>query len=530
MAQVAGWPIVLLIFDGFGVAPASRGNAITLSYMPNYNQFIHTYPAVTLQASGEVVGLPWAEMGNSEVGHLNIGGGKIVYQSLPFINRTIADGTFNTNEQFLKALHHAKANNSALHLMGLVSDGGIHSSQNHLYALLELCQKEQVTNVFIHAFLDGRDTPHNSALHYIQQLQLRLNKLGFGKIATLAGRFWAMDRDNHWDRIQAAYNAMTQGVAKYQNTDAAVAVAESYKRSVFDEELEPTVIVDASGQPLTTIKDNDAVIFFNFRADRARQLTKAFVLPAFAKFDRPHYFQNMPFVTMMEYERNLPVKVAFVPDQINQPIARVISEAGLKQLHIAETEKYAHVTFFLNGGREEAWPGEDRLMIPSPRVSSYATVPEMSAAGVRDAVIQGMQSGQYQFIVANFANADMVGHTGNLEATKHAVEFLDECLGAIVQVALQSNATVVLTADHGNAEELYNLQTGQIDKEHSTSPVPFMIIGNRWGQTKPLWPQVPMNDLAQMQPIGVLSDVAPTILHLLGLPVPPDMTARSLIQ
>ncbi len=524
-----GWPVVLLVFDGFGVAAPSRGNAITLAYTPNLNQFMRTYPTITLQASGEVVGLPWGEMGNSEVGHLNIGGGKVVYQSLPYINKAVFDGSFYNNAAFLDALKHVKENSSTLHLMGLVSDGGIHSSQNHLYALLELCQQQQVHNVVIHAFLDGRDTPHNSALHYIQQLQQRLQKIGFGKIGSLAGRFWAMDRDNHWERIEVAYNAIAHGVSKNTATDPVQAIEASYQRSVFDEEFEPTAIMGLDGKPVSVMQDNDAIIFFNFRADRARQLTKAFVLPTFNKFDRPRYF-HVPFVTMMEYEKNLPVRIAFVPDQIQNPVAKVVSDAGMQQLHIAETEKYAHVTFFLNGGREDAYQGEERVMIPSPRVSSYAQIPEMSAGGVRDAVIQGILSGKYHYIVANFANADMVGHTGNLDAAKRAVEFLDKCLGDIVEVVNRVDATLVLTADHGNAEEMYNLQTGEIDKEHSTNPVPLMIIGNRWAEVKPLWPQIPMNDLSQLQPMGVLSDVAPTVLRLLGLPVPPDMSARSIIQ
>lgn len=525
-----GWPVVLLVCDGFGISAPSRGNAVTLSYMPNFNQLLRQYPAITLQASGEVVGLPWGEMGNSEVGHMNIGGGKVVYQSLPYINKTIYDGSFYENAAFLEAINHVKQNNSILHIMGLVSDGGIHSSQNHLYALLELCQKLQVQHVAIHAFLDGRDTPHNAAMHYIQQLQQRLQNLPFAKIASLAGRFWAMDRDNHWERIEAAYVAIADGVAKYTATDPAQAIAASYQRSVFDEELEPTVIMGADGKPVATVHDNDAVIFFNFRADRARQMTKTFVLPTFTKFNRAHYFHNLPFVTMMEYERNLPVKIAFVPDHVANPVAKIVSDAGMQQLHIAETEKYAHVTFFLNGGLEDAFPGEERVMIPSPRVSSYAEVPEMSAGGVRDAVVQGIKSGKYHFIVANLANADMVGHTGNLEAAKRAMEALDRCLGDIVSTVLEVDATLVITADHGNVEEMYNLQTGEIDKEHSTNPVPFLIVGKRWTEVKPLWPEIPMNDLSQVQPMGVLSDVAPTILRLLGLPLPADMTARSLIQ
>ncbi len=524
-----GYPIVLVVLDGFGVAAPSRGNAITLAHTPNFDQFIRTYPTITLQASGEVVGLPWAEMGNSEVGHLNIGGGKIVYQNLPFINRSISEGTFYENPQFLEAMNHVKKNGSRLHLMGLVSDGGIHSIQSHLYALLEMCQQQGITEVFIHAFLDGRDTPHNSALGYIQQLQKRLDIFGFGKIASVGGRYWGMDRDNRWDRIEAAYNTIVHGVSKQSAASADEAIEKSYQRKVFDEELAPTVIME-NDQPVGTVKDNDAVIFFNFRADRARQLTKAFVLPSFSKFDRKQPLQNLPFVTMMEYEKNLPVKIAFVPDHITSPVARVISEAGLNQLHIAETEKYAHVTFFMNGGREEPFANEDRVMIPSPRVSNYSETPEMSAFQVRDAIIQGIQQQKHHFIVANFANADMVGHTGKLESTKKAVETLDVCLGDIAAVVRQYKCTMVITADHGNAEEMYDLQTGQVNKEHTTNPVPLMIIGDQWAQVKQLWPKVPLNDLSQMQPDGVLSDVAPTLLGLMGIPVPEEMTARSLIQ
>lgn len=524
-----GLPLVLIICDGLGVASPSRGNAITLASKPNLDYFVRTYPVVTLQASGEVVGLPWREMGNSEVGHMNIGGGKVVYQNLPLINKAISDGAFFQNEQFLAALEHVKTNHSRLHLMGLVSDGGIHSSQNHLYALLELCQQQGVHDVYIHAFLDGRDTPRDAALHFIQQLQKKLQTLGFGRIATLAGRFWAMDRDNHWERIEVAYNAITQGKSEHRVDDPVQAIEASYQRQVFDEEFEPTVVTN-NGQPVATVQDNDAAIFFNFRSDRARQLTKAFILPAFTKFDRPHYFQNLPFVTMMEYEKNLPVRIAFYPDHITTPIAKVVSDAGLTQLHIAETEKYAHVTFFLNGGREEPFPGEERVMVPSPRVSSYAEVPQMSAFGVRDAIIAGIEQQNYPFIVANFANADMVGHTGNLEATKQAITALDQCLGDIAKVVLQYNGTVLITADHGNAEEKFDPLTGEMSKVHTTNPVPFFIVGERWAQLKPFWPAVPHNDLAQLRPVGVLADVAPTVLRLLSLPIPEEMTAHSLIQ
>ncbi|MFA5995011.1 MAG: 2,3-bisphosphoglycerate-independent phosphoglycerate mutase [Patescibacteria group bacterium] len=524
-----GLPLVLIICDGLGVAAPARGNAFALAHKPNLDYFARTYPVMTLQASGEVVGLPWREMGNSEVGHMNIGGGKVIYQNLPMINKAISDGSFFKKDQFLTALEHVKTNHSKLHLMGLVSDGGVHSSQNHLNALLDLCRQQGVHNVFVHAFLDGRDTPHNSALHYIQLLQQRLQQLGFGKIATLTGRFWSMDRDNHWERIEPAYRAITEGVSEHTATDPMQAIEASYQRQVFDEEFEPTVILN-DGKPITTVQDNDAVIFFNFRADRARQLTKTFILPAFNKFNRTHYFQNLPFVTMMEYEKNLPVRIAFYPDHVKTPLAKVVSEAGMNQLHIAETEKYAHVTFFFNGGQEEPFPNEQRVMIPSPRVSNYAEVPQMSAFGVRDAIISGIQQQSYHLIVANFANADMVGHTGNLEATKQAISTIDQCLGDIVQVVLQQHGTMLITADHGNAEEKIDLFTGDMSKVHTTNPVPFYIIGERWAELKQFWPVVPHNDLSQLQPVGVLADIAPTVLRLLGLAIPEDMTARSLIE
>lgn len=527
----AHYPVVLTILDGWGVASPSRGNAITLAYTPNYNDLIQHYPATTLQASGEMVGLPQGDMGNSEVGHLSLGGGRIIYQNLQLINRAISDSSFFNNQVFKDALQHVKTNQSSLHLMGLASEGGVHSSLNHLYALLELCQQEGVKNVYIHAFLDGRDTPHNSAFTFINHLQLHLQAIGFGKIASLMGRFYAMDRDNHWERIAKAYYALVLGQAEFKAADPLMAIEDSYRRQVFDEEFQPTIITQSDGSPIATIKENDSVIFFNFRSDRARQLTKAIALPGLEKFPHRSYIHNLFFATMMEYEKNLPVHIAFVPDKIQIPIAKIISNAGLKQLHVAETEKYAHVTFFFNGGQEDAFKGEDRIIIPSPQAASYAEKPEMSALAVKDKVIEAINGGQYHFIVANFANADMVGHTGNLEATKKAVQYIDQCLGEITQAINNTSGTLLITADHGNAEEVFNLHTGEIDKEHSTSPVPFIVVGRGWLEKKPFWPQIPMNDLSRIQPSGVLPDVAPTILHLLNLPKPKDMAqSQSLIK
>ncbi len=525
MMTISYQPVVLVILDGWGVAPPSIGNAISLAKKPNFDSFVANYPAFTLQASGEAVGLPWGEMGNSEVGHLAMGSGKILYQSLPRITKAITDGEFAQNPAFKKAFSHVQQSGGSLHIMGLVSDGGVHSYNEHLYALVEVAKQHKINKVFIHAFLDGRDTPKDSGYKYIQQLEKVLSLTGIGKIATLAGRFWAMDRDNHWERIEAAYNAITLGEAKISATDPLQAIKSSYQQGVYDEEFEPTVIKEGD-RPVATVNDGDAVIFFNFRADRARQLTKAFVLPDFSGFERKKVIKDLLFVTMTEYERGLPVEVAFPTEQITTPLAKVLSDHGIKQLHIAETEKYAHVTYFFNGGREKQFAGEDHLMIPSPRVVSYAEKPEMAAREITKEVLKALASGKYGFIVVNFANADMVGHTGNLKATIKAIEVLDHCLGEIAAAVLAKKGVMLVTADHGNAEELIKLRTGEIDKEHSASPVPFLLIGEHWlGQGRAGGDL----DLSAVTPVGVLADVAPTILKLLGLEAPAEMTGQSLI-
>jgi len=524
-------PLVLIILDGWGIASPSRGNAITLARTPHMNQLMQQYPTVALHASGEVVGLPWAEMGNSEVGHLNIGSGKIIYQNLPLINKSISDGTFFKNDAFLTAMKAVKERKTKLHLMGMVSDGGIHSSQDHLFALLEMCRDQGLQDsVYVHAILDGRDTTRDAALGGIAKLETKMRETGVGKIATLAGRFWAMDRDNRWDRTEKAYNAMRYGKSDHVSDSPLKAIEISYQQSVFDEEFNPTVIIREDGLPTATIDDGDAIIFFNFRADRARQITKSFVLPGFQKFNRGKDFSNLMFVAMTEYEKNLPLTIAFLQDRVRFTLSKVVSDAGLHQLHIAETEKYAHVTFFFNGGNEDVCPNEDRILIPSPRVTSYDQTPAMSVEGVSERIVTELQTGKYQFIVANFANADMVGHTGNLPAAIHAVEAVDEAVGKVAQAVLGMNGTVIVTADHGNAEEMVNLQTGEIDKEHSTNPVPFIMANAALQQQRMMWPPVLDGDLSRMQPVGVLSDAAPTILQLMGLPIPSDMTSRSLIR
>ncbi len=519
-------PVLLIILDGWGVAPESVGNAISQAKTLNFDKYCQEYFCTTLQAAGEAVGLPYGEMGNSEVGHLNIGAGRIVYQDLPRINKSIIDKSFFYNPVFLKACENVKKNNSKLHLIGLLSTGGVHASMDHLYALLELAKQQNIKEAFVHVILDGRDMAYNSGADLIKELRNKMKNIGIGKIATISGRWWAMDRDSRWNRIQAAYNAMTKGESKNKFDDPVTAVLESYKNKVYDEEFEPTVITDNAGNLVAKIKDSDSVIFFNFRADRARQLTKAFTLPGFNKFKRQKYLKDLYFVTMTEYDKDLPVQVAFPTEIITHPLAKVISDAELKQLHIAETEKYAHVTYFFNGGREEPFPGEDHILIPSPQVENYAETPEMSANEIKNRILNELADNKYDFIVVNFANTDMVSHTGVLKAAVKAVETVDKCLGEIITAVLSLDGVAVITADHGNAEELINLQTGEINKEHSNNPVPFIIVGERFRNLEESGENV---NLVLLTPSGVLADVAPTILKIMNIEKPAEMTGRSLI-
>jgi 2,3-bisphosphoglycerate-independent phosphoglycerate mutase len=522
-------PVVLTIFDGWGVAPASEGNAITRAKTPNFSEYLKSYPTMTLYASGNEVGLLFGEIGNSEVGHLNIGAGRVYYQSCPRINQAIADGSFFQNQAFLRGIEHAKKNKSNLHLIGMLSSGNVHSSTDHLYALLELCKKQGLKKeVFVHVILDGRDCQYNLGITFVKALREKMASLQVGQIATISGRFYAMDRDNRWQRVERAYNAMALGKSERESPDPEQTILDAYNEKIYDEEFPPTVITDMKGKPVARIKDNDAAIFYNFRPDRARELTKAFAMPAFSGFERER-IENLLFVTMMEYEKNIPVVVAYEPIVVRNCLAEVVSNNNLKQFHVAETEKYGHVTFFLNGTVEVPFPGEDRVLVQSPRVSSYAEVPEMSAAGVTKEAIKAIDSGKYDLIVINFANADMVGHTGNLEATIAAVEAADYALGEVVRHTLAHNGVVVMTADHGNAEELLNLQTTEMDKEHSVNPVPCIIIGDNFrGQAGP-GGDPPEGDLSLLAPVGVLADVAPTVLKLMGVEQPPEMTGVPLV-
>ena len=523
-------PVVLVILDGWGVAPPSRSNPFGIAKLPTYDSIVAHYPAMILQASGESVGLPWGEMGNSEVGHINLGSGKIVYQSLPRINRAIADGSFFTNPAFTAATAHVKQHGTRLHLVGLVSSGGVHSFNEHLYALLELAKREGLTEVYVHAFLDGRDTPPKSAENFISKLLQHMQEVGVGKIATLGGRFWGMDRDNRWEREEKAYAAMVFGKADVTGSDPLALIRASYAKGVYDEEFAPTIITGADGTPVATIKDKDAVITFNFRPDRMRQITKAFVLPGFEKFNRGPYLQDVFFVTMTEYDRDLPVVVAYPPEAITNPVGKVIADAGLKQLHMAETEKYAHVTYFFNGGHEQLYANEDHVLIPSPHVSSYDQKPAMAAREITDRLVKELAKGAYDFYVVNYAGPDMVAHTGNFQATIDALEIVDECLAQIVEAIISVNGVLYITADHGNAEELINLQNGTIDKEHSTSPVPFLAVANGWKDTSPYQLPGGVEALNTVQPVGILADVAVTVLETLGLPVPEEMTGRNLLS
>jgi len=519
-------PLVLMVLDGWGVAPPGEGNPLEAADTPVLDEIMNTYPTATVRASGEAVGLSWGEMGNSEVGHLTIGAGKIFYQSLPRIDLTIQSGEFFTNQVFLDAAAHAKKNGSTFHIIGILSPGKVHGSDEHIFALLQFARQQGLTDVVVHPILDGRDTIYNTGVEFVKNLLAKFTEIGVGRIGSLSGRYFAMDRDNRWDRIEQAYLAMV-GTSPRTTGDPVAAIEESYAAKVYDEEFVPVTVLHG-GKPTGAIKDGDAVILANFRPDRSRELSQAFIIPAFSKFAR-EYMKSLFFVTMMEYESGTPALVAFPPQVISTCLAKVISEAGLKQLHIAETEKYAHVTFFLNGKREEEYPGEDRVIIPSPRVSSYDQAPEMSTPKIAERIVKEIQAGTYDVIMTNLANADMVGHTGNFEATKKAAVAIDTAIGQIVNATLASGGVVIITADHGNGEEVLNLQTGELDKEHSTNPVPFIIIGEPWrGQASPSG-EIIAGDLSLLPPVGMLADTAATVLKILNIPQPPEMTGSPLI-
>lgn len=514
-------PVVLVVLDGWGIGRDAKGNAIAKAKLPTIDKLNNFYPHAALQASGISVGLPWEEAGNSEVGHITLGAGKVIYQSMPRITMDIQTGEFFKQKAFLDAIENTRKNNSALHLMGLVGKGGVHSYIDHVYALLELARDQKVEKLFLHVFTDGRDSAPNSGIDSIQELQKRMKTFGTGKIATLCGRYFAMDRNNNWDRVEKAYNLMTRGEGN-QIADPLAYLKESYEKRIYDEFIEPAIVVE-EGVPIGLIKDNDSVIFFNFREDRARQISEAFVLPGFMKFKR-EMLKNIEFVTMVQYEEGLPATVAFKPIGIKEPLGKILSDNDLSQLRIAETEKFAHVTYFFNGGSEEAFPKEDRVIVPSLTIDSFSDAPEMSAKNITEKVIEAINESNYNFILLNFANADIVGHTGNEAATIKAIETIDGCLGKLIPAVLTAGGCLLITADHGNAEELKNNLTGEINTEHSINPVPIWFVTRENHKTAP-----DNKALEETKVTGLLSDVAPTILELLELKKSPEMTGESLL-
>lgn len=511
-------PVALIILDGWGINPEAEGNAVAQADTPYIDSLFKDYPHTQLVCSGEAVGLPDGQMGNSEVGHLNLGSGRVVYQDITRINLAVANGELGGNPEFQKAFTVAKKDGRALHLLGLVSDGGVHSLLTHLEALITAASKAGVERIFIHAFLDGRDTPPDSGAGYLRQLEDFLNDYSPALIASVAGRYWAMDRDKRWDRVQEAYNALVRGQGRLAG-DLITAVEEDYSNQEFDEFIKPTVRMNEDGLPVGLIKDGDAVIFFNFRADRARELTWAFNSPDFNGFDVHDRPKLGYYLCMTQYDQHLTVPVAFPPQRLEDTLADVVAAAGKTQLHIAETEKYAHVTFFFNGGVEDPVPGEDRVLIPSPKeVTTYDEKPAMSAVEVTDEVLARIAADRYDLIVMNYANGDMVGHTGVMAAAVAAMETLDRCLARVVPAMLGAGGRVVLTADHGNAEQMVDPATGGPYTAHTVSnPVPLVLID-------------PQRRGASLRPGGALRDVAPTVLDLMGLAQPEAMTGKSLLK
>jgi 2,3-bisphosphoglycerate-independent phosphoglycerate mutase len=503
---------MLMILDGYGVNPDIYGNAIAQAKTPNLDHLFSSFPNTTLSASGIAVGLPEGQMGNSEVGHLNIGAGRVVYQELTRISKEIDEGTFMLNSELNTAIDHALSRGTALHLIGLVSDGGVHSHITHLIALIDLAKKKGLTRVYVHGFLDGRDVPPRSAMPYINQLEDHMRETGVGKIVMISGRYYAMDRDNRWERVRQAYDAMT--MANGQRADTArEALENAYRRGENDEFVLPTVIGNP-GDPKVTVEDDDAIIMFNFRPDRAREITRCFVDDHFNGFPRGKRAKGLCYVCMTQYDVQMPnVLVAFPPQSLRNTLGEHLAHLGLRQLRIAETEKYAHVTFFFNGGVEAPNNGEDRVLIPSPKVATYDLMPEMSAYLVTDRVVSLIQEKIYDVIILNFANPDMVGHTGDINAAISAIQALDACVGRVIEALDAVGGQLILTADHGNADQMLS-KDGEVVTAHSLNPVPFLIMTDH---------------PVQLMEGGVLADIAPTLLSLAGLEKPVEMTGHSLI-
>lgn len=506
-------PVALIILDGFALRDEKKGNAVAHANKPNFDRFWNEYPHAELKASGEAVGLPNGQMGNSEVGHLNIGAGRIVYQSLTRVNKSIREGEFFENQTFLNAINHVNQKNSSLHIYGLLSDGGVHSHIEHLFALLELANKNQVERVYVHGFLDGRDVGQTSAKEYIVALEAKMKQLGTGQLASISGRYYAMDRDQRWERVEKSYRAMVYGDGlKYKS--AQKALEDSYKSQIHDEFVLPSVMTNGDGLPLGKIKDNDAIIFFNFRPDRAVQLSQVFTNKDFRGFDRG---QKQPkeihYVCLTHFSETVKGFVAFKPTNLDNTLGEVLSQQGYTQLRIAETEKYPHVTYFFSGGREDKFPGEERVLIPSPKVPTYDLKPEMSVYEVTDALLVEIAADKHDAIILNYANPDMVGHSGMLAPTIKAIEAVDECLGKVVDAIHAKGGYAIITADHGNADEVITTDDKPMTA-HTTNPVPVIVTKRA----------------AKIREDGILADLSPTILELLGAQQPAEMTGKSLIR
>ena len=504
-------PVLLLILDGFGYREDADFNAIAHARKPNWDKFWANYPHTLINTSELDVGLPHGQMGNSEVGHLNIGAGRVVYQDLTKVDLAIENGSFYTNTALVKAVDTAKQRGTALHILGLLSAGGVHSHEAHIHAMLELAVRAGLKKIYLHAFLDGRDTPPRSAALSLQLLQDKCTQLGAGRIATICGRFFAMDRDNRWERVQIAYDMLTQGVAPFTATNAVAGLDAAYARGENDEFVQATVIGEA-----TAMQDSDSVVFMNFRADRAREITRALTDTDFSGFTRTRFPKLGNYTTLSSYGEDFHLPCAYTADAIHNGFGEYIANLGLKQLRIAETEKYAHVTYFLNGGKEQPYAGEDRILVPSPKVATYDLKPEMSAFEVTDKLVEAIRSKQYQAILCNYANGDMVGHSGIMEAAVKAVEALDTCIGRVVEAMLECGGEVIITADHGNAEQMMDHETHQAHTAHTLNLVPFLYIGRK----------------AKMAEIGsvALQDIAPSLLHMMGIKQPAEMTGKSLIH
>ncbi len=525
-------PLVLIILDGWGYAPPSKANAISLARKPAYDQLLREYPNTLIHTSGRYVGLPNGQMGNSEVGHLNIGAGRIVYMDITRIDLMIENGDFFSNPQLLATMKHARSGGRRLHLLGLVSDGGVHSSQQHLYALLRMAKQNGVDRLFVHCFMDGRDTLPTSGAGFLEQLQQKMREFGVGKIATVEGRYYAMDRDRRWERIEKAFSAMVEGKGEGGTcVDPVQGMRESYNKGVTDEFVLPFVCVDNRGEPLARIRDEDACINFNFRADRARQITRALCrnshlsadegrdLPDAAALDsvipRSRVPRNLNYLCMTQYDKQFTLPYVVPPESLHNILANVMANLDLRNLRVAETEKYAHVTYFFNGGVEQPFKGEDRVLVPSPKVATYDLKPEMSADGIANAVVKAVEEGTFDVIVVNFANADMVGHSGKIPPTIKAVETVDACLSRIYDAVRHKGGAMLVTADHGNAEMMIDPASGGPHTAHTTNPVPLILVSDG-------------ADRLRLRSDGALQDISPTVLGILGIPQPPDMTGKDL--